>query len=314
VAVASAPVIKEATAAPAVVQAGAGQGKPAGTPVAAPAVAAAPPTPAPAPTVVVPVPSSPPAPTAAAVTAAAATVAASAPTETRLEADFARARGLIGAGKYEQAVPILVDMATKNPEDALAPEAQFTLAGVCRDMGDHERAVAEYEKLVRTYPASAHVPDARLGKIRTEWDLATLDFGKEPAVIGKVFRAVKKATTTKSYPAGLQQRLVTELQALQAEYAGTPHALEALRLIITVCSPPEMSNDRLAAESFVQLSKLDPEAGPEPLYDAARLYDRKLAEPRLAFELYGQLQARFPENTHAAVVRERLAALRVDPP
>jgi TolA-binding protein len=248
------------------------------------------------------------------VGAAPAAAAEAAPAATRLEAEFARARGLIGAGKYEEALPVLVAMATKYPDDSLAPEAQFTLAGVCRDMGDRERALAEYDKLIRLYPACPRVPDARLGKIRTEWDKAGAEFDKAPAVFGKVFRAVKKATTTKSYSRSLQLRLVTELQAFQAEYAGTAHAFEALRLIVTVCSPPEMGNDRLAAETLVQLSKLDPEAGPEPLYDAARLYDRKLAEPSKAFDLYTQLQSRFPENSHATLVRERLAALRVDPP
>jgi TolA-binding protein len=294
---------------------------PKASPVAVEPVAMAPGAGARTPTVqgaaptVAPVRPSSPAPVSSPVAKPSATVVEPRAVATRQEADFARARGLIGSGKYEQAIPILVAMAGQHdPGDALSPEAQFTLAGVCRDMGDRERAVTEYEKLVRVYPTSPRVPDALLGKIRTEWELATSDVSKGTAVIGKVIRAVKKVTATRSYPAGIQQRLVTELQAVQARYAGTPHALAALRLIITVCSPPEMSNDRLAAECLAQLSRLDPEAGPEPLYEAARLYDRRLAEPLLAVELYEQLQSRFPENSHADVVRERLTALRVDTP
>jgi outer membrane protein assembly factor BamD (BamD/ComL family) len=124
----------------------------------------------------------------------------------------------------------------------------------------------------------------------------------------RFFRSAKKEARV--YPAELQQRLVTELQTVTTQYPGTPHARAALRLLAVVCSPPALGNERLAAESLVQLSTCDPEAGAEPLYEAARLYDLRLAEATRAADLYEQLQSRFPGNPHADEVRERLAFLR----
>jgi TolA-binding protein len=307
----AAPAVTEPAPAPATAPAAPAVVAPA-PPPAAPAPAVTEPAPAPAAAPAVPAVTAPaPAPAAPTAPAAQATAPAGqpAPTMTRQETDFARARGLIGNGSYAEAATLLTAIIGQDPAGPLAPEAQFTLAGVCRDMGDRKRAMAEYDKLVHDYPTSPRVPEARLGRIHTEWDAVTADGNKASPVFSRVVRAVKTGSTAVIYPAAFQQRLVKELQTVQADYTGTPHALAALRLIIMVCSAPEMSNERLAAECFAQLGTLDAETAAESLYDAARLYDRRLGEPALAIKLYEELQSRFPQNSHADMVRQRLALL-----
>jgi len=202
-------------------------------------------------------------------------------------------------------------MVSQNPHDPLAPDAQFALAAVCQDMGDLQRAVTEYATLIRDYPASPRVPEAVVEKCRTEWALAAADNGKTVPVLGHVFRAVKKvAGSSRCYPAELQRRLVAELRPVADAQPASPHAGAALHLIVTISSPPGMSDKRLAADSLVRLYRLDPETGADPLFEAATLYERELGEPQRAAALYAELLERFPNDSRAESVRARHAALQ----
>ncbi|MBN2452312.1 MAG: protein kinase [Lentisphaeria bacterium] len=225
------------------------------------------------------------------------------------EAELVRAQGLVRNGRPAEALPILTAMMTRDPRGALAVEAQFALAGVYRDMGDRARAIAEYEVFLRLYSDSERLPEAILNKVRTEWELANEGRDRGPAVLGSLVRAVKRATAGRRYPADLQQRLIHDLQQVIARCPGTPRGLEALRLTAEICAPPDLSNARLAAETLLEVSRQDPDAGPGVLFEAARIYDRELGEKARAIELYVKVQAWFRDSREAAEARERLREL-----
>ena len=265
-----------------------------------PNVPAAPPQPAPeALPVLAPQP-----PTAAVAPAAAATP------EAGLEAAFAHAQGLIGKGDYREAADALSALIRQDPGTALAAEAHFALAGVCHASGERGRAVTEYETVIRSFATSPRVPQAWLGKCRTEWELASANDAKVVPLLGQIVNTFRRGQATRIYNGELQRRLVDELQDLVAKYPESAHDLAARRLIVEICVPPEMRDERLAAVNLVRICDLDPDAGPEPLYEAARIYDRELHEPQNAVPLYERLQEQAPDNPHAETVRARLTALR----
>ena len=90
------------------------------------------------------------------------------------DTDFAaRARFLIGEAfyreqTYDQAVKALQEFLTFYPEHPIADLAQYRLAlsyydqlqPVEKDQGLTAKALAEFQKLVKTYPESRYVPDA----------------------------------------------------------------------------------------------------------------------------------------------------------
>jgi TolA-binding protein/tRNA A-37 threonylcarbamoyl transferase component Bud32 len=213
--------------------------------------------------------------------------------DARVQADFTRAQGLIGNRQYAEAINALDDLVRQHPLSALAPEAQFALARACLDMGEKEKARTEFAKVVRNYPDSARVPDARIAGCRIEWDAAPHH---------GMFRT--------AHSAEVQQRLVDELTEILILRPRCPQVPAVLKLIAEIAQDPELSNWKLAADSLFRLAEADPAAaGPEVIFRAAEIYDRRVKDKAAAKRAYGLLLKTFADAPQAKDAKARLDAI-----
>lgn len=75
---------------------------------------------------------------------------------------YAAAIEKIGEGSYGTARIALLQIVEEFPNDPRAPYAQYQLAELHYIEGDHDGAIAEFEKLERQWPRSPRAPDALL--------------------------------------------------------------------------------------------------------------------------------------------------------
>lgn len=220
-----------------------------------------------------------------------------------VQAEIARADGLIAGDKRQEAIDLLAGVLKQHPQVAQAAEMQFAIATTYYDMGEKEKCKLEYQRLERSYPQSPLVPAAIVGRCRAEWDTAPRK--------GLLIRVARDIDT--------QKRLIEELHGLRTALTNMPLEVEseALKLIAEIAEPPEMADFELAANSLLKLHALDKGRGPDALRHAADLIDRKLENKQRALALYRRLLAEFPDDADAETVKKRvdeLAAELAPPP
>lgn len=114
-------------------------------------------------------------PAAAAVPPAAPRGIPSASEQQQYDAAFA----LMKKGLYQQAAARFRDFVAKNPNSALADNAQYWVGEAAYVTRDFRTALDEFSKVVTIYPQSPKVPDALLKIGYTHYELAAYDRARE---------------------------------------------------------------------------------------------------------------------------------------
>ena len=214
--------------------------------------------------------------------------------ELRIQADHARAQGLIREGKWAEAISILSTLVQQEPRHALAPEFQFEIATAYGQLPDRERSIVELDRLIRDYPQSPRVPEAVVRKCRAEWER-----GRQQRLLGgSVWDAL------------LQKRLIAELQELLAKQPTDANAADALDLTAEIAERPLLADAKTAADALMKRYTLAPDGPPDALFHAAELYDQKVKDPALAAQAYERFANDFPSDRRASKARSRLEQLR----
>lgn len=214
--------------------------------------------------------------------------------DVRINADYARAQGLIQQGKWSEAISILSGLLHQNPQHPVAPEFQFSIAAAYGQLSDHERSILEYNRLIRNYPQSLRVSEAIVRKCEAEWKT-----GRQRRILGGDV-----------WDSKLQQRLLAELQDVVTKNQSDAHAAAALELIAKIAEAPMLSDARTAADSLMKRYSLLPDGQPDALYHAAELYDGELEDSEKAVKAYTLFIRDFPADRRAAAARNRLEKLQ----
>ena len=215
--------------------------------------------------------------------------------DAKIESSFARAQGFISSAKYEDAISILSDLVRRYSTSGRAPEFQFMLANAYYDLGEKEKCKIEYDRLIQNFADSPRVPEAIISKCRAEWETAPRK---------------KKLLGGFEYDSALQQRLVDVLLE-QVEKGGTAaYVPAALQLIAEVAQPERLAKERLAAETLARLYEVDRASGPDSIYHAAELYDRKLKDSEAAMAAYESYLKDFPGESRAERAAGRVKEMR----
>ncbi len=212
--------------------------------------------------------------------------------EAQVQADYARAQGLMSQGKWNEAISILDDQIRQNGQHALAPEFQFAIAKAYEQLGEQERIILEYDRLIRNYPGSVRVPEAIVAKCRTEWQR-----GRQRRVLGGHV-----------WDAKLQERLVTELNDMLVKHPSGVHAAKGFDLVADIAVQPMLEDMKTAADALMKRYALMPKESADTLYRAAELYARA-RQRAAAADTYGQFARDFPTDKRAAAALDRAKEL-----
>lgn len=212
--------------------------------------------------------------------------------QVQVHADYVRAQGLLGSGRHRDALPLLRQIVRDHPGHPLAPQAQLAIAQAYEDLGDYERASEELAQVPRLFPGTPQATEARFGKIRLDWKTAP-----------------RHGLARNQYDADLQERLVRELQALVAATPDNRVASAEMRLIVEICTRPDLNDWRTAADTLLQLRGRDPSWGADDLFRAAEYYHKQLADVQKAVATYREFLKEFPDDPRGRVARDRLQLL-----
>lgn len=215
-------------------------------------------------------------------------------TEVRIQADQARAQGLIREGKWAEAILILSGLVQQYPQHPLAAEFQFAIATACGDLPNRERSILEFDRLIRHYPQSARVPEAMVRKCRAEWE-----GGRQRRLLGGAVWDLR-----------LQQRLMAELQEVLDKHPAGSNAALALDLMAEIAERPMLADAKAAAEALMKRYAFAPDGPPDALFHAAELYDLKVKDSASAVQAYERFVQDFPADHRASKARGRLDQLR----
>ncbi len=219
---------------------------------------------------------------------------------------LAEAKALLKAGKAAAALPILENVLAEKPPVAVATEAHFLLASALHKSRQQERAKLEYERHLRQYPHSPRYLEAVVGKCRVEWETAprsgplpvkTTRLGWMPSLLAT---GINKA---------VQERLIAELEEAIRRFPAAPHTPAALRLLADIAEPPKLADFGRTVAALERLYQLDPASGPDSLYHAADLCNRKLEDPRRALKLFKRFLADFPDDPRCTKIQQEISLI-----
>jgi len=226
-------------------------------------------------------------------------------------------------GDHREAEASYLKLDYASPESPLLPEARYRRGVILyKALGENEKAVEVFSQIVTAFPDSeAYAGSAlfMLGEIKQkklkDYKGAIADFRKLVDTYPKNDLAVDAFFAM----AELQEdKLATPTEALKIydefvqKYPGDERGIKALEKAADIYKSTKMQDFAKAAEYYAKIAELFPtyEKAPDMLLRAGDLCEGKLKDPQKATEYYQLVLDKFPENRLAAEAKRRIGKLQ----
>ena len=178
----------------------------------------------------------------------------------------------------EKAQSILQGLITDHPNSEAIPDALFLRAQIFTDLKNYKEAVANYRRLVDSYPDHAKVIDALLAIVDIDQDKLK-DYPATIAVLNEIVEKTKD-----------NQKGIDALEEMAKLYER------------------EEKNYPATAETYARIAELYPtyERASDRLIDAGEICERKMDDYQKAISYYQMVLDKFPTNEKAEDARGKI--------
>lgn len=226
-------------------------------------------------------------------------------------------------GDHREAEASYLKLDYASPESPLLPEARYRRGVILyKELGENEKAVEVFSQIVSAFPDSEAYAGSSLfmlGEIKEkklkDYKGAIADFRKLVDTYPKNDLAVDAYFAM----AELQEdKLETPTEAIKVydefvqKYPGDERGIKALEKAADIYKSTKMQDFAKAAEYYAKIAELFPtyEKAPDMLLRAGDLCEGKLKDPKKATEYYQLVVDKFPENRLAGEAKRRIGKLQ----
>jgi TolA-binding protein len=226
-------------------------------------------------------------------------------------------------GDHREAEASYLKLDYASPESPLLPEARYRRGAILyKELGENEKAVEVFSQLVSAFPDSELYAGSSLfmlGEIKQkklkDYKGSIADYRKLVDTYPKNDLAVDAFFAMAEL---YEDKLATPTEAIKVydefvqKYPGDERGIKALEKAADIYKSTKMQDYAKAAEYYAKIAELFPtyEKAPDMLLRAGDLCEGKLKDPQKATLYYQMVVDKFPENRFAGEAKRRIGKLQ----